>query len=354
MQSSMQTTTHEIASNKLLPDLLHVFDKTGPLWENFRGQRIFITGGTGFFGKWLLETLLYANKRLDLGCRITILSRNPVNFATSSPHLCDPAIVSFVTGEVTDFIFPEGQYKFVIHAATDVVAPPNAIDLFTSCVDGTRRVLDFARQAGCADFLLASSGAIYGKQPDAIEAIPEGYLGAPDLLSIRSAYGEAKRSSEWLANAYKETYGCNVKIARCFAFVGPYLPLNMHFAIGNFIRDALSDRTIVIQGDGTSYRSYLYAADLAIWLWTILLRGTSGAAYNVGGHEAVSIEELARRVARIAGSHKEIKILTPRDPAKKPDRYIPDVHKAELELGLKCWINLDESIHRTLQWNITT
>jgi nucleoside-diphosphate-sugar epimerase len=351
MASSIQTAACAIPCKKLpQDDLIHVFDTVGILWKNFRGQRVFITGGTGFFGKWLLESLIYANQRLDLGCRITVLSRNPIAFAEINPHLSDPAIISFVTGDVRDFVYPEGQYTFVIHAATDVVAPTNAVDLFSSCIDGTKRVLDFARLAGCTDFLLASSGAIYGRQPEDMEAIPETYMGAPDILNSRSAYGEGKRSSEWLANAYGELYGYKVKIARCFAFVGPHLPLDKHFAIGNFIGDALSDSAIAIRGDGTSYRSYLYAADLAIWLWTILLSAPSGVAYNVGSDDSITIAELARRVTQLAESDKDIKVLTPCDPLKIAERYVPDIQKARHELGLKTWIPLDEAIHKTLQW----
>lgn len=337
---------------KKLPqdDLIHVLDTIGSLWENFRGQRIFITGGTGFFGKWLLESLLYANQRLDLGCRITVLSRNPISFAESHPHLSPPELVSFVTGDVRDFIYPDGQYKFVIHAATDIVAPGNALDLFSSCVDGTRNVLDFARQAGCADFLLVSSGAVYGRQPEDLDKIPENYTGAPDPLKTTSAYGEGKRCAEWLANAYGEEHHFGVKVARCFAFVGPHLPLDKHYAIGNFIRDALADTGIIIQGDGTPYRSYLYASDLAIWLWTILLKGPSGVAYNVGGDEVITLTELARRVTKIAGSSKEVIIETPCDPLRAAERYVPDVQKAERELGLHTWISLDDAIQRTLKW----
>ena len=337
---------------KKLPqdDLIHIFDTIGPLWEDFRGQRIFITGGTGFFGKWLLESLLYANQRLNLGCRITVLSRNPVSFAESNPHLSPPELVSFVTGDVRDFIYPDGQYKFFIHAATDILAPTKAIDLFSSCVDGTRNVLDFARQAGCADFLLVSSGAVYGRQPKDLDKIPEHYTGAPDPLKTNSAYGEGKRCAEWLANAYGEEHHFSIKIARCFAFVGPHLPLDKHYAIGNFIRDALGGKGIVIQGDGTPYRTYLYAADLAIWLWTILLRGPSGVAYNVGGDEAITLAELARRVTQLAGSNKEVLTQMPCDPLRAVDRYIPDVQRAEHELGLHPWISLDDAIQRTLKW----
>jgi UDP-glucuronate decarboxylase len=347
-----QQTAACVTSCKTLPqdDLIHVFDTIGPLWENFRGQRIFVTGATGFFGKWLLETLLYANLRLDLNCRITVLSRNPEYFNGHYPHLSDPAIVSFVTGDVRDFSFPDGHFKYVIHAATDIIADTSAIELFCSCVDGTRRILDFARQAGCSDFLLISSGAVYGRQPVDMVAIPENYFGAPDPLDTRSAYGEGKRCAEWLANSYSDAYGFRAKIARCFAFVGPYLPPDKQFAIGNFIQAAHSDNTIVIKGDGTSYRSYLYAADLAIWLWTILLCGPNGIAYNVGGDEAVTISELAKRVAQYAKTRKNFIVTTNPVPGKAAERYVPDVAKAEHDLGLKSRIPLDDAIQRTLQW----
>ena len=351
MENSAQSASPP--AGKTLPqgDLDHVFAALGPEWEALRGQRIFITGGTGFFGKWLLETLLFAGRKLELDCRITVLSRNPELFRRQNPHLADPARVTLVAGDVRDFAYPEGKFQFVVHAATDVVAPSGPVELFSACVDGTKRVLDFARMSGCTDFLLASSGAVYGRQPADLQAIPESYAGAPDLLSTKSAYGEGKRCSEWLANAYGEEHGLRVKIARCFAFVGPHLPLYKHFAIGNFIQDALADRPIIIKGDGSAYRSYLYAADLAVWLLTILLRGPAGVAYNVGSAEAISIADLAKRVSLVAGSGREVRILTPCDPRKPPERYVPDVGKAESELGLKPMIALDEAIRRTLQWN---
>ena len=327
-----------------------MFDAVGGYWESFRGERLFLTGGTGFLGKWLLETLLHANELLDLGCRITVLSRDPARFAANHPQLSDPAAVSFLAGDARDFGFPEGEYKFIIHAATDVAAETTAIDLFCSCLDGTRRVLEFARQSGCSDLLLVSSGAVYGAQPADLPAVAEEYRGAPDPLDTRSAYGEGKRCAEWLTKAYADAYRFEAKVARVFAVVGPYLPLDKQFAIGNFIGDALAEREIVIRGDGTACRSYLYAADLTVWLWNILLRGTAGEAYNVGGREAFSLAEVARRVGRLAGSSKGVRVLTPTDPRRPVERYIPDVDKAARELGLTSAISLDEAILRTLQW----
>lgn len=258
--------------------------------------------------------------------------------------------MDFVEGDVRSFVFPQGQYPFVIHAGTDVVSQDSALDLFLSCVEGTKRVLEFARQAGCSRFLLISSGAVYGRQPDDMPAIPETYTGAPDTLDTRSAYGEGKRCAEWLAHAYGTEYQFTVKIARCFAFVGPHLALDKHFAIGNFIRDALANKEIIIQGDGTPYRSYLYSADLAIWLWTILLRGSDRTVFNVGGDEAVTIADLGQRIINIAAPNRSVKVLRPACLSQKPVRYVPDVTLSKSDLGLDCWVSLEDSIYRTLQW----
>jgi nucleoside-diphosphate-sugar epimerase len=343
-------------ANPLVQDLDHVLANT-PGWDELRGQRIFITGGTGFFGCWLLESFIRANEKLELGASALVLTRDANAFGKKAPHLAAHPAIQFWPGDVRSFDFPEGHYSHIIHAAVDARAKlvdDDPILMFDTIVEGTRRTLEFARHCGAKKFLFTSSGAVYGKQPVESMRIPEDYMGAPDPLDSRALYaasGEAKRAAETLCGLYARQHGIETKIARCFSFIGPYLPLNGNFAAGNFIRDGLAGGPIVVSGDGTPYRSYLYAADLAVWLWTILFRGASGRAYNVGAEEPITIGDLARMTAAAFSLSPKVVIMQKAELNKKPERYVPDTKRAREELGLKEWISLPEAIEKTVAWH---
>jgi nucleoside-diphosphate-sugar epimerase len=340
--------------NPLAADLDHVLAHTTGLWEELRGRRIFITGGTGFFGCWLLESFAWANDRLSLGAEALVLTRNPKSFAARMPQLAGHKAIQFHGGDFQSFTFPPGEFFYVIHAAAEASsasAPLDPVALFDANVQGTRRVLEFARGCGAQKLLFTSSGAVYGRQPSDLTHVPEDYRGGPEQTDPRWAYGEGKRAAEMLCALYAKQYGLEPKIARCFAFVGPYLPLDGHFAVGNFIRDSLKGGPIRINGDGTPFRSYLYAADLAIWLWTILVRGQSCRAYNVGSDADLTIAQLARRVAEVVNPQTEVVIAQPADSSKPPERYVPAIERVKAELGLRPWVDLEESIKRMAEWN---
>lgn len=338
-------------------DLEHVLSHTRSLWEEARGQEIFVSGGTGFFGAWLLESLAHCNRRLDLGLCATILSRDPEAFVRRMPHLAGEPCIRLHQGNVRDFAFPERGCRFVIHAASPTVADlaGKPLDLLATHVDGTRRMVELARVAGAKKFLFTSSGAVYGRQPEALSHISEDYLGGPDWLDANAVYGEGKRVSEQICALFAQESGIACVIARCFAFAGPHLPLDQHFAIGNFIGDALAGRNIAVRGDGTPMRSYLYGADLAIWLWTMLFRGPGeGAqveAYNVGSGEAISIRELAHVV--VEELNPSLKVEVAQEPVAGVARlqYVPDVQKAEKCMGLRQSIGLREAVRRTAAWH---
>jgi len=336
-----------------IADLEHVLSHTGSHWESLRGKRLFITGGTGFFGRWLLESFALANDRLGLGATVLALTRDPAAFAKKAPPLANRRDIEFLQGDVRDFRFPSGRFDAVIHAATEASAKlneENPLVMLDTIVAGTRRALDFAVHAGSKCFLLTSSGAVYGPQPPTVERVSEDFAGAPDPSAPNAAYGEAKRMGELLCHVYARKHGLDVKIARCFAFVGPGLPLDAHFAIGNFIRDALAGGPIVINGDGTPIRSYLYAADLAVWLWKILFAGANGRPYNVGSARLVSIAETAQAVVRALNGKNPIVIVQKPVAARAPSCYAPDASRARSELDLGEWIDLEEGVRRTAQW----
>jgi dTDP-glucose 4,6-dehydratase len=346
-------------------DLEHVLTHTRELWEEVRGKNIFVTGGTGFFGRWLLESFVLVNDRLNLGASVTVLTRDLAAIAAKAPALAASPWIQFVRGDVRELDHTQlvaqlppghsGQFRFVIHAAMDSVGQDDPVEVFDTIIGGTRAVLDFALAAGTRRFLFTSSGAVYGAQPSEITHIPESYAGAPDPCRASSAYGEGKRAAELLCAAYHARHpALEPVIARCFAFVGPLLPIDAHFAIGNFIRDAMRGGPIAIGGDGTPYRSYLYAADLSIWLWTMLLRGKPCHPYNVGSHEDVTILKLASTVAGCFPKPLHVTLARQPQPGVPPSRYVPATGRAADELGLAVLIPLQDAISRTAAWHSST
>jgi nucleoside-diphosphate-sugar epimerase len=348
--------TQGLLSNSfVLPseDLHSVLARTLPLWEELRGGRLFVTGGTGFFGKWLLETFAYANLELQLEAELVALTRGPQRFVSEMPHLARSESIRLHVGDVRSFVFPNGAFSHVIHAATEASASLNEQNpqvMFDVIVAGTRRVLDFCKLCRAEKLLLTSSGAVYGKQTAGTTHVCENFAGGPDPLSPTSAYAEGKRLAEKLCAEAQSHRGMSVSIARGFAFVGPFLPLDRHFAIGNFLRDAIGGGPVVVRSARRDFRSYMYAADLAVWLWTILLRGESCRAYNVGSDEAISIADAARFVADVAGCEVEVRRKDAPN-TNPPSYYVPSIDRARQELRLALDTDCRSAIERTFNWH---
>jgi nucleoside-diphosphate-sugar epimerase len=339
-------------ANRLAEDLDNVLDRTEPLWSDLRGGRILITGATGFFGCWLLESFAWANRRLNLHARAVGLSRHPEALAQKAPHLAEDPTISLHAADIRLGDLPHGQFSHVIHAATEASAQLNeeapAI-MFDTIVDGTRLALQCSSAASAARFLFVSSGAVYGNQPSHLTHLTESFEGGPDPLNRASAYAEGKRAAELLC-ALAASPRLVTTVARCFAFVGPYMLLDAHFAIGNFISDALRGGPIRVKSDGSSVRSYLYASDLAVWLWTVLFKGSSGRAYNVGSEDALNIAAVAHEVAAAVPQKISVRIAGTPAPGASAHRYVPATARAREELGLRAEVPLREAIRRTHAW----
>jgi len=330
-------------------DLQHVFSHLEGNWGQLDAKRIFITGGTGFIGKWLLETLLYVKTQRALNCEIIVLTRNSAKFIEAFPHLGMSPDMIFWDGDIRCFEYPPGDFDIVIHAATDVALPGTDLDTFDVATLGTRHVLDFAVKKGVSRFLFLSSGAVYGSLPLELDSFSENWVNV-DPIEMRSEYSIGKYNSEWLVHYFAQKYSLSVVTARCFSFVGPYMSVNT-FAVMNFIFAGIRQEDLVINGDGLAVRTYLYAADMAVWLWTLLFCGVSGCSYNVGGQLPISIGDLAQVIHRTLDLNGRIiyKNLA-HNQGVGPHRYIPNVLKIYQELGVEISINLDSAILRTAAW----
>lgn len=328
----------------------NIWIKGGDIWNRLQGKKIFITGGTGFFGRSILELITEFNKEKELNLKITILTRDSISFKKKWPNLSDERWVDFVDGDVENFAFPELKYDYLLHMATPASASLNIekpIRMFDIIVNGTRNILEFAAKSKVKSVLLTSSGAVYGRQSLGVSHNSETNLCAPHTQDVKAAYGEAKRVAELLGKMYSGMYDFEFKIARCYAFVGPHLDANGTFAIGNFIRDCVNGKKIEVNGDGTSKRSYLNSDDLVLWLFKILINGKNCTPYNVGSDEGLSIKELAEKIANVLKSQAGVVIKERSALGAAIDIYVPSIELAKKELGLNVWTSLEDSIIQT-------
>jgi nucleoside-diphosphate-sugar epimerase len=328
--------------------------------ERLRGKRLLLTGGTGFIGAWLLETVAFLNDQGRPPCRVFVLARDPEAFARKAPHLAARVDFTFLPGDVRNreltAQLAELHCEYVVHAAASaspLTKAERAVEVGETIVVGTRRVLDLARQWEVESMLFLSSGAVYGTQPPELARVCEEYLGGPHLASACSAYAEAKRYAEVLCVAYQQAYQVPVTIVRPFTFVGPYQDLDAGFAVTDFIRDGLLGRALAIKGDGTTVRSYCGPEDMLRMLWGVLLRGRPGRAYNVGSDEPVSILELAHAVARALEQPAEVTVARQPVPGRLPARYVPDLTRIQTELHLRPRVPLAEVLWQTVTWAAT-
>lgn len=325
-------------------DLLSIL-RQHPLPE-LSGQRLFLSGATGFIGRWLLQAVRCLNEA-GASIEVCALSRDPDAFLARAPEWQAQPWLTWVRGDIRDFPYPELMPTAILHGATETSAQfaaryPDA--LFESIVRGAEHLLRFAVSRGRPRVLLLSSGAVYGEQPADLPALPEDRVLPDEASSSASAYARGKREMERLARYYSDTEGIDTICARCFTFIGHGLA--PHLAISQFIRDARVNPTIVINGDGLPIRSYLYAADLAVWLLTILLRGTPRRAYNVGSPEPFALIEAARRVQMVLAPDKRVETRHADAPGARRC-YVPDTRRAERELGLRVWTPFDEALRKT-------
>ena len=297
------------------------------------GRRIFMTGGTGILGKSWLDYFAESMLKNPGDFVVTVLSRSPGAFLRRWPRYRELDWLKFVQGDL-DHLPESSSCTDVIHAAADTHGVAEKAEWSRQIIEGTRSVLDWAVASGARRFLLTSSGAIYGPQPAALDRLSEDHAMAPSPLLVSSVYGQSKRMAEQLCAIYADSYPIEPVIGRCFALVGPHLPLDGPYAIGNFIRDALWRDNVRVRGDGRAVRTYLDGRDMVHWLTTLLTSGKAGEAYNVGSDQGVTMTELAQQVVELISPGKSVVIESAIADDGSRSRYVPDISKAA-SLGLR-------------------
>lgn len=329
-----------------IEDLENIYSRVN--FKKIQGENLLLTGGTGFIGRWILESILYANEKSLEQINLYILSRDPEAFLKNYPNYNSFKTVNFIQGNVEENVTLECKVKYIIHAAAESESRMNknfAFDSINTIAYGTKNILDFAVKNKIKNLLYISSGAVYGN--NTTSKIDELYSGSP-LIETKNAYGESKRFAELLCKVYSDKFNLNVAIMRCFAFVGPGLPLDKNFAIGNFIKNCLNKEFISIKSDGTAIRSYMYAGDLTVWLLEALVNSSGCEVFNVGSDQEISIKCLAEKIASISNNKLGLRIEGVSDNSKNPDHYVPLTDKIKTNFSLELMYSLDESIKKTL------
>lgn len=332
-------------------DAINVIESNSCDLRSLEGGHIYITGGTGILGKWILELISVLNDH-HYDIRVTVLSRNPDVFKLVLKHLIRSSWLNLIKGDVRHLCELPGDVSHIIHAAalTDrriFASQPSLVADVNIC--GTQRIIHASNLLEeIPKFILLSSGLVYGNQPITMDRIDEDFAGPLHSNDVNSVYAESKRFSETLTACASSEYKLPAVILRPFAFVGPYQSLNLPWAITDFIRDALSGGPVRIMGDGSTVRSIMYAADFAYWVLAATALAKSKSTYNIGSPYPLDLLTLAEHI--IEPFNPPPKIITNMG-GHRSTRLVPDVSRAMKDLGLKITIPAKEAITRTIEWH---
>jgi dTDP-glucose 4,6-dehydratase len=316
------------------------------------GSRVLLTGGTGFVGKWLIETAKIACDNEATSFEMVVPTRS-----LNSKHALETKLIGFknlslVQGDLLNAEPDIGNVDAIIHAATPASAALNEsdpIEMTRINTQSMQSALKFAENK--LPFLFTSSGAVYGNQPQTVAHIPEKQ--GPPFSELTSAYAKGKLLAETTCMQAGEEGSCTPIIARLFAFSGRYLPRDTHFAIGNFVQNVLDRKPILINSDGQSRRSYLYGADMAIWLWSALAKKTPPHPLHIGSEHSISILELAQVVAAVSAAElnftPEIRVAETSANPEKFHQYVPSNSDTRAYLNVQEWTSLNAGITQMIR-----
>jgi nucleoside-diphosphate-sugar epimerase len=329
-------------SNQSFGDLQQIVD-----------SHVVLTGASGFIGTWLTLSFLHARKAFGGNGTIVLSCRNAQGLVKTITEAGFTGGFEIVETDVRQF--PEGIIQdrtLLIHAATPArasLSANNPLEMFDIIQQGQQRLLELCFKKDSVRFLFLSSGAVYGLQPLDQEALSETWAGSPNIQNPGNAYHEGKRVAELMGNIYSSASNMKFVAARLFAFLAPFLPLEEHFAVGNFLKNAVDGERILINSGGGSVRSYMYATDLCSGIWGLAVRGIDGEAYNIGSSREINLRELAKKIRDLVAPDLEIDIRGTDSP-ENVTRYIPDISKWRSLGSHANETSLEEAIIRTASW----
>lgn len=319
-----------------------------------KGSKLLVTGGTGFVGSWIAEMIACLNDDHSFGTQLVLVSRGTEHFKDTRPHLAKRKDIQLLKSDIRNLNEVPKETEWIVHAASNPdnrFHASNPVETMTVIAEGTSTLLRAAdRCENLKMFLNVSSGLIYGTLPVDMKNVAESYVGAPPAASTTSAYASAKRYAETFVTAARTQAHIPCAIVRPFAFVGPYQALDTPWALNNFLHDAMGGKAIRVYGDGQTTRSYLYGSDAAFWFLRALTGAQSGECYNLGSSEAITLEQLAHKVAKLFDPRPEI-ILKTQTTSAPSNSFIPDVTLAEKKLQLKVTVPLEKALEKTVKWN---
>lgn len=357
--------SQEIINN----DLSYIYENLEEEFEKMSGKHLLITGGAGFLGYYLLQSIFYWNKisAESRYIKLTVYDNYMRGVPAWLVNLEYDRNLTLVKHNIVEPLPPDiGNFQYIIHAAgiaSPIYYRAHPIDTMDANVNGLRNLLEYcskqkANGEPIEGFLFYSSSEIYGDPDPTNIPTPETYRGYVSCTGPRACYDESKRYGETLCVNFAQQYDLPIKVARPFNNYGPGLKITDRRVIPDFARDVLAGRDIVMYSDGSPTRTFCYTADAVIGYYKVLVNGRKGEAYNIGVEAPeISMSDLAMRIVNIAAelfgySGKVVYKASPSNDylVDNPNRRCPLINKAKHELGYKPSINLDEGLKRSLIW----
>ena len=319
------------------------------------GKTVCITGANGLIGTYLIYMFHLANLFQNAGIEIVALSKNSPCKKLQEIFQDRYHFYSVDLSDCSSYNFL-GKTDYIVHGAT--YAQPekflkNYADTIHLNTIATETLLQKAKQDG-ATFLYLSSSEVYGDPDEAHIPTPEAYPGLCSPVCVRAVYSESKRMGETLCFAYKNFESVDAKIARISMSYGPGVSINDGRVLGNFLKQALTNKQIVMLDDGSKQRTFCYIADCVLMLLNILLYGKD-FVYNVGGSDRITIKELAEEICLLTKS--SLAVEPSAQAAAQNIKVSPmlvelDTQKIQTEFHLPPLKPFKEGLTRTIQWNI--